>query len=99
MIYSVEYSCASAKFIKKARRNKQLFEYLKKVNEQLVNDYESLLVDPLSGKLRFLQSHHFRASRVDYRLVFSVEEARKLIYVWLVGPRENFYRQLLKKFG
>lgn len=99
MIYSVEYSRDSAKFIKKARRSKQLYEYLKKVSQQLENDYRSVSVEPLSGKLRFLQSHHFRAGGVDYRLVFSVEEVRKLIYVWLVGPRENFYRQLLQKFG
>lgn len=99
MIYSVEYSRDSAKFIKKARRSKQLYEYLKKANQQLEDDYASLAVEPLSGKLRFLQSHHFRVGGVDYRLVFSVEKARKLIYVWLVGPRENFYRQLLKKFG
>lgn len=99
MTYLVEYSRDSAKFIKKARRNKQLSEYLKKVNQQLGNDYVSLSIEPLSGKLRFLQSHHFKINRVDYRLVFSVEQARKLIYVWLVGPRENFYRQLLQKFG
>ena len=97
MAYLVEYSCASAKFIKKARKNKPLAEYLKKVNQQLENDYVSLSVESLSGKLRFLQSHHFRVGGVDYRLVFSVEEDRKLIYVWLVGPRENFYKELLKR--
>lgn len=99
MTYQVEYSRDSAKFIKKARRNKQLTAYLKKINQQLEGDYRGLLTEQLSGKLRFLQSHHFKIGGVAYRLVFSVNQPQSSVYVWLIGTRENFYRQLLQKFG
>ena len=99
MVYLVEYSRDSAKFIKKARRNKKLSDYLNQVNKRLADNYLGLSAEPLNGSLRFLTSHHFKIGGVDYRLVFSVNQVRQSIYVWLIGPRENFYRQLVKKFG
>jgi len=99
MVYLVEYSRESAKFIKKSRRNKKLSDCLNQVNKQLTENYLRLPVEALSGSLRFLLSHHFKIGGVDYRLVFSVNQSPESVYVWLIGTRENFYRQLVKKFG
>lgn len=99
MAYLVEYSKAAAKFIKKARKNKPLAEQLGKINKQLTDNYLDLSVEQLSGSLNFLSCHHFKINGVDYRLVFSVNKASQSIYVWLIGTRENFYKELLRVYN
>ena len=99
MAYLVEYSRDSAKFIKKAGKNKPMSEHLKAVNRQLEEDYSGLAAEQLSGSLNFLSCHHFKINRVDYRLVFSVNKADQSIFVWLIGTRQNFYKELLRKLG
>lgn len=99
MTYWVEYSREAEKFIKKSRRNKRLFEEFKIANDKLSVNWHELRGKQLSGELKFLYCHKFRVGGVDYRMVFSVNSKEKKIFVWLVGTRENFYKELLRKLG
>lgn len=53
----------------------------------------------LTGELNFLYSFHFSFRGTAFRLVYSVEEMKKVITVIMIGPRENFYRTLKQKLN
>lgn len=99
MTYLVEYSRPAEKFIKKSKKIKRLFEEFKLINNQLEIRWQDLKTEQLSGELKFLYCHKFRINGVDYRIVFSVKNEEKKIFVWLAGTRENFYKELLRKLG
>ena len=55
--------------------------------------------EPLSGSLEGVSSYHFRKNKVEYRIAFAVNEKAKIVYIIMVGKRENFYEILKRRLG
>lgn len=80
---------------------------LKKLDKGVVKEIydihlENILYEPyrgekLHGDLEGVLSYHFRKNKVDYRIAYSVEEDKKIIYIVMVGKRENFYEVLKRR--
>ena len=69
----------------------------------LIEATEALEHNPYSGKkltgsLYFLYSFHFKIKNVDYRVAYTIDDARKLIIIHLAHSRENFYKKLRRLF-
>lgn len=79
---------------------------LKKLDKSVVQDIYSIHLDrifsapsvgeELYGDLRGVFSYHFRKNKVDYRIAYTVEKTAKVVYVVMIGKRENFY-EILKR--
>lgn len=79
---------------------------LKKMDHAAVRDFaeahiERLLQNPhgaekLHGALKDVFSYHFKKNRVEYRVAYTIDEAKKVVYVIMAGKRENFY-EILKR--
>ncbi|MBU1085738.1 MAG: type II toxin-antitoxin system RelE/ParE family toxin [Candidatus Beckwithbacteria bacterium] len=95
-MHKITYSRSGAKFIRKSKKNSRLLDKLRKINKNLEVDWKKLGAKKLSGELNYIYSYSFRVRKVDYRVAFSIQGQE--IYVWLVETRENFYKQLLRKF-
>ena len=54
------------------------------------------LGEPLRGSLEGIRTYHFRKNKVEYRIAFAVEEDISVVYILMVGKRENFY-EILKR--
>ncbi len=52
--------------------------------------------EKLFGDLEGVSSYHFRNNKVDYRIAYSIEEDKKIVYIVMAGKRENFY-EILKR--
>lgn len=50
----------------------------------------------LHGDLEGSLSYHFRKNKVDYRIAYSIDDKRKVVYFLMMAKRENFY-ELLKR--
>ncbi len=82
---------------------------LKKLDKQVVKEIfrvhiENILQEPhagdkLHGDLEGLLSYHFIKNRVDYRIAYTIEEDKKLIYFLRVGKRESFYEVLKRRLS
>jgi len=53
--------------------------------------------DALHGDLAGLYSYHFRQNRVDYRISYMVNQTSQMVFVLMIGTRENFYNILKKR--
>jgi mRNA-degrading endonuclease RelE of RelBE toxin-antitoxin system len=53
----------------------------------------------LTGRLAGLKSYSFTANRVDYRIIYDIFEEKAAVLFLMVGPRENFYKRLLRRLG
>jgi addiction module RelE/StbE family toxin len=65
---------------------------------------EKILEDPygsekLHGNLVGFFSYHFRKNKIDYRVVYAVEEEKKIVYFLMIGKRENFYDFLKRRLS
>ena len=79
---------------------------LKKLDKNIVKEIydihlDNILHEPYSGEklhgdLEGVSSYHFRKNKVDYRIAYSVEEDKRIVYIVMVGKRENFY-EILKR--
>ena len=80
---------------------------LKKLDKGVVREIydkhlENILQEPyrgeeLHGDLVGVSSYHFRINNVDYRIAYSIEEVRNIVYFLMVGKRENFYELLRRR--
>ncbi len=52
--------------------------------------------EELHGELTGVSAFHFRKNKVDYRIAYSIHEAKKVVTFIMIGKRENFY-DLLKR--
>ncbi len=55
--------------------------------------------DKLHGDLEGVLSYHFRKNKVDYRIAYSVEEDKRIVYIVMIGKRENFYEVLKRRLS
>lgn len=79
---------------------------LKRLNKPVVKDIYDIHIDrllnnpeigeKLHGGLEGVFSYHFRKNKVDYRIAYIVEEASSIVYIAMIGKRENFY-EILKR--
>ena len=79
---------------------------LKKLDKNIVKEIydihlDNILHEPYSGEklhgdLEGVSSYHFRKNKVDYRIAYSVEEDKRIVYIVMVGKKENFY-EILKR--
>jgi len=79
---------------------------LKKLDKGVVREIydvhlENILHEPYSGEklygdLEGISSYHFRKNKVNYRIAYSVEEDKRIVYIVMIGKRENFY-EILKR--
>jgi len=53
----------------------------------------------LKGALRDYWKYQFTSGGVSYRIAYQIFEKNLLILVVMLGSRENFYKQLLKRIG
>lgn len=65
---------------------------------------ENVLHEPYSGEklhgdLEGVSSYHFRKNKVDYRIAYSIEEVKKVVYFLMIGKRENFYEILKRRLS
>ena len=63
---------------------------------------EKILKDPyasekLYGNLEGFFSYHFTKTRIEYRIAYAVEEEKKIVYILMIGKRENFYDVLKRR--
>ncbi len=82
---------------------------LKKRDKSIVREIydihlENILHEPyrgekLQGDLEDVSSYHFRKNKVDYRIAYSIEEVKNIVYFLMVGKRENFYEILRRRLS
>lgn len=51
------------------------------------------LIDDLSD----IYSYHFRKSNTQYRISYTIDKEKKIVYILMIGKRENFYQILRKR--
>ncbi|MDF9407215.1 type II toxin-antitoxin system RelE/ParE family toxin [Pelotomaculum isophthalicicum JI] len=80
-------------------------KYLKSIPEQLKNKFviEMLALehDPeagilLRGSFKGYYRIKFKFQKVDYRIIYRIAWDEDIVYVVLLGPRENIYRRLTR---
>ena len=75
----------------------------RKIREDLIQEAKILETDPFSGEklsgiLYFLYSFHFKSNNVAYRVAYTIDRERKLIFIHFANTRENFYEKLRRLF-
>lgn len=80
---------------------------LKRLERILVEHFfdhhlKSILRNPygnekLHGNLEGVYSYHFKKEKVEYRIGYFINEDKKIIYIVMVGKRENFYEILRRR--
>ncbi|MDL1969730.1 MAG: type II toxin-antitoxin system RelE/ParE family toxin [Candidatus Desulfofervidaceae bacterium] len=59
--------------------------------------HNSYIGQQLTGNLAGIYSYHFKKGRTDYRICYIVNEQESTVYVLMIGTRENFYRDLIRR--
>ena len=52
---------------------------------------------PLKPPFKGLRSYHFSHKGVQYRIVYEIDKAEKIIYILMIASRERFYERLRKR--
>ena len=79
---------------------------LKKLDKPVVKEIhnihlDNLLGNPFAGEslygdLEGIFTYHFRKNKVDYRIAYTVDDEKKVVYIIMIAKRENFY-EILKR--
>jgi addiction module RelE/StbE family toxin len=79
---------------------------LRKLDKPVVREIHNIHLDGvlekpyagenLYGDLEGVFSYHFRKNKVDYRIAYTVDDEKKVVYIIMIGKRENFY-EILKR--
>lgn len=82
---------------------------LKKISPQaareLVNKEFPKIVEnpsfgiPLTGDLKGYFKYIFRSEGISYRIVYQINERRKIVFIIAVGAREGFYERLARRIS
>lgn len=54
--------------------------------------------DLLKGDLATIYSYHLKVMGVEYRIAYQIKEQEIVVVVMQIGTRENFYKELKKRF-
>ncbi|MBI5194445.1 MAG: type II toxin-antitoxin system mRNA interferase toxin, RelE/StbE family [Nitrospirae bacterium] len=77
----------------------------KSVAREIYNTHlDKIMIDPynnerLHGDMESIFSYHFRKNKVDYRIAYSVDESKKVVYFLMMGKRESFYEILKRRLS
>ena len=52
---------------------------------------------PLRQDFKGLWSYHFAYQGAQYRIIYEIDEAREVLYLLLIGARENVYDRLRRR--
>lgn len=55
--------------------------------------------DSLSGDFAGIYSFHFRKNNVDYRICYLIDLVEKIVFILMIGKRENFYKLLKQRLS
>jgi len=82
---------------------------LKKLDKSVAREIydihlDKVLRDPhmgeeLHGELKGISTFHFKKNRVDYRIAYSLDEAKEVVYFLMIAKRENFYALLKRRLS
>ena len=76
--------------------DKSLLPEIKNVHIQnILND--PLKGDSLSGIFTGIYSYHFKKNKVEYRICYLINSEKKIVYILMIGKRENFYKLLKRR--
>lgn len=53
--------------------------------------------DPLYDDLKGVYSYHFRMNKVDYRITYTIDEEKQIVYFVMIAKRENYYDMLKRR--
>ena len=85
----------------------QVKKDLKKLDKAVLKDIKEkhllkIIENPfqsnsLSGNFTLIYSYHFKKNKVEYRISYIIDEIKKIIYILMIGKRENFYKILKQR--
>jgi addiction module RelE/StbE family toxin len=80
---------------------------LKKLDKRLRHEIETVHIpaileepeqgDELVGDLSGMRAYHFNYQKQTYRIAYVVDETVSIIFVMMIGKRENFYTILKRR--
>jgi addiction module RelE/StbE family toxin len=80
---------------------------LKKLDKRLRQDIETLHIpailerpeqgEELVGDLSGLRAYHFKYQKQAYRIAYVLDETAGMVFVMMIGKRENFYTVLKRR--
>ncbi|NTU62714.1 MAG: type II toxin-antitoxin system mRNA interferase toxin, RelE/StbE family [Chloroflexi bacterium] len=53
--------------------------------------------EPLRQEFKGIWSYHFAHQGAQYRIIYEIDEAREVLYLLLIGARENLYDRLRRR--
>ncbi len=92
-MFSIAYGSAVKKDLKKLDR-----EVLISVEDA----FQKLSKDPhvgekLHGGFSEYFSYHFKVKKIEYRIIYEIEDQELFVYIVMVGSRENVYNKLKRR--
>lgn len=81
---------------------RQLKKFDDHIRTRIVYTLEKIAESPrkgeiLKGDLIAIYSWHVKIKSIDYRIAYQIKEQEQIIFVMLIGTRENFYDELKKR--
>ena len=90
-MYSLRYSAAATKYIKKIK-NRELKSELKKAIDSIAHN--PLIGEAKMGDLHGIFGYDVYYDSINYEIAYTILEKEVVITIILVGTRENFYKEL-----
>lgn len=96
-MYQIFITKVAEKEIKK--RNGNFRKEIKEITDKLTKNPNPTQAKRLTGELNFVYSYHFTFSGTAFRLAYVINEKKKAVTIFMVAPRENFYKVLQRKLN
>lgn len=87
---------------------KQVKKDLKKLDKKIIQLIQLTVIpaikenpkeaNKLKEQLNGFYSYHFRYSKTDYRIVYTVNDTELQVLIYKIGTRENFYKDIPNRF-
>ena len=90
-MYSLRYSAAATKYIKKIK-NRELKSELKKAIDPIAHN--PLIGEAKMGDLHGIFGYDVYYDSINYEIAYTILEKEVVITIIMVGTRENFYKEL-----
>lgn len=55
------------------------------------------LGEPLRHEFKGLWAYHFSSLGIQYRIIYEIDDGHRVIYILLIGARENLYDRLRRR--
>ncbi|MCD4786222.1 MAG: type II toxin-antitoxin system RelE/ParE family toxin [Candidatus Eremiobacteraeota bacterium] len=94
MSWEVRWTTASLGDLKKIDREAARNLIDVHINKVKTNPYSG---KPLKKGLKLFNSYNLKFKNVEYRIAYKIFPEKKVVLVYMVGSRENFYRKLQRR--